>query len=79
MSVNVYWAMTSYCPRNNYHIHPIFNFDLPTHWVEVYIFMYMCILKLEEYRNRRIIDIRTANILGKSFYNLKHYPIILLV
>ena len=22
MSVNVYWAITSYCPGNNYHIHP---------------------------------------------------------
>ena len=29
--VNVYWAITSYCPGNNYHIHPVFDFDLPTH------------------------------------------------
>ena len=32
MSLNVYWAITSYCPGNNYHINPVFNFDLPTHW-----------------------------------------------
>jgi len=25
-------AITSYCPGNNYHIHPVFNFDLPIHW-----------------------------------------------
>ena len=32
MSVNVYWAITSYCLGTNYHVHPVFNLDLPTHW-----------------------------------------------
>ena len=30
--IHVYWAITSYYPGNNYHIHPVFNFDLPRHW-----------------------------------------------
>ena len=29
---NIYRAITSYCPKNNYLIHPAFNFNLPTHW-----------------------------------------------
>ena len=32
MPINVYWTINSYCPGNNYHIHPVFNFDPPTHW-----------------------------------------------
>ena len=47
MLVNVYWAITNHCLGNNYHTHPVFNFDLPTHWdksLSIYACKYLCCL-----------------------------------
>ena len=48
MSVNVYWAITNHCLGNNYHTHPVFNFDLPTHWgksvLSIYTHKHLCCL-----------------------------------
>ena len=30
-----------YCPGNNYHIHSVFNFDLPTHWGRITLTLYL--------------------------------------